>query len=492
MPKLTSYTVKFKLEVLRWYRAHDENERATAKHFGVSRKSIYSWRKNFDKLIAHDNSRDRQKRKITVGPSPLCPQLDDRLFDFFMDERIDGRAVTNGALKKKALEFAEKLKLQNFNASSGYIRNFKKRMDISMRRGTNECQRQPEQLTEILHAWRLSIRNHRRREDYLLHEIANMDETMCRFDMPYDRTNELKGKKTIRIKNTGHKKKGCTVALCAFANGEKLPAYCIFKESKGHLGKRVLAAINVPDNVFISASRNGWMVAVNFSEWCNKIWKQTEDPDLRRRLLVLDQYKPHYSPDAKELLENLKTDSILIPAGCTSLVQPADVSWNKPFKTKLRELWTEWMRDTTRKLTKSGKLKAPRRQDVINWISEAWHCVTKETIINSFLYTGIATAMNGSQDHLIRNNIEPEESPADNSEEALEIQKDESMQKIMDIFNAPSDDEFSGFDEDEIDEIEPFDSDEDAAIPPDGFPGDDAGPSCSYAAADVTWSTDED
>ena len=40
-----------------------------------------------------------------------------------------------------------------------------------------------------------------------------MDQTMCRFDMPFSCTNNKKGKKTILIKTTRAEKKGFTVAL---------------------------------------------------------------------------------------------------------------------------------------------------------------------------------------------------------------------------------------------------------------------------------------
>ncbi len=32
-----------------------------------------------------------------------------------------------------------------------------------------------------------------------------------------------------------------------------------------------------------------------------------------------------------------------IPGGCTSLCQPVDISFNKPFKDRLRKLWITWM-----------------------------------------------------------------------------------------------------------------------------------------------------
>ena len=69
------------------------------------------------------------------------------------------------------------------------------------------------------------------------HQIINMDQTMCCFDMPSKRTNTKKGAKTVRIKTTRAKKKGFTVALAAMTDGTKLPAVIIFKECGGVLGE---------------------------------------------------------------------------------------------------------------------------------------------------------------------------------------------------------------------------------------------------------------
>ena len=40
---------------------------------------------------------------------------------------------------------------------------------------------------------------------------------------------------------------------------------------------------------------------------------------------------------------SLKCDVAIIPGGLTSQLQPADMSWNKPFKMAYRELCNEWM-----------------------------------------------------------------------------------------------------------------------------------------------------
>ena len=99
-----------------------------------------------------------------------------------------------------------------------------------------------------------SKRNHKLRKKHMIEptQIYNMDQTMCRFDMPQNRTNARRGGSTIRIKTTRPKKKGFTVALAASASGKKLPAVIIFKERGGRLGARVLKKLVIPSNVQVS------------------------------------------------------------------------------------------------------------------------------------------------------------------------------------------------------------------------------------------------
>ena len=94
---------------------------------------------------------------------------------------------------------------------------------------------------------------------YALGQMLHMDQTMVRFDMPPTRTNEIKGSKRVRIKITKAEKRGFTVALCAAADGSKLPAFLIFKERTGEIPRRVRQHLQIPVNVRVTATRSGWM-----------------------------------------------------------------------------------------------------------------------------------------------------------------------------------------------------------------------------------------
>ncbi len=65
-------------------------------------------------------------------------------------------------------------------------------------------------------------------------------------------------------------------------------------------------------------------------DWVKRAWGTL---NFRRRLLVWDAYRCHTMPSVKTVVNtHTNTDLSIIPGGLTSIVQPADVSWNKPFK----------------------------------------------------------------------------------------------------------------------------------------------------------------
>ncbi len=49
------------------------------------------------------------------------------------------------------------------------------------------------------------------------------------------------------------------------------------------------------------------------------------------------------------MIQDLGCEVVHIPGDCTGLVQPLDISYNKPFKTRVRKAWEEYMINNMRK-----------------------------------------------------------------------------------------------------------------------------------------------
>ena len=127
----------------------------------------------------------------------------------------------------------------------------------------------------------------------------------------------------------------------------------MLKEPTVRIPTKVFQNLTIPANVKVTCSPNGWMTGALMQDWISRCWGS--DTDDVRCLLILDKARIHTIRQTQDNCEQVNTDIIFIPAGCTSLAQPADVSWNKPFKGEMRQQWKTWRQQDLR--TPAGNLK---------------------------------------------------------------------------------------------------------------------------------------
>ncbi|KAH7954472.1 hypothetical protein HPB49_018841 [Dermacentor silvarum] len=292
----------------------------------------------------------------------------------------------------------------------------------------------PEDFTEAAKAFRSAVNALRICHEYTFFNMSNMDQTMVRMDSPANRTNNVVGESTVQIANTGCPRRGFTVALAACASGHKLPAFVILKEPSGRIPPKAFMSLRIPANVHVTASKNQWMTSDKLQEWLTMVWGPNRD-DVRR-LLVLDQAPIHKTQATKDALEQRDTDVVYVPAECTSLLQPADVFWNRPFKANLRRTWERFIRKEER--TPKGNLRKTSRQDALDFVSEAWAAVTEETVARSFKGCGIANALDGAEHDQL----------CDIGAVAPELRKGLQTKCLGLVFRSDPEDSFDGFESD--------------------------------------------
>ncbi len=121
-----------------------------------------------------------------------------------------------------------------------------------------------------------------------------------------------------------------TVSLGALADGTKLPVMVLLP------GVRPPKAHDIPPGVIIHmcGPNRSWSNEEIHKIWIARIWGRNRS---QRRLMVWDSFKAHITDDNKELMRTeYNSDLAVIPGGCTGNLQPADKSWNKPFKNYLQ------------------------------------------------------------------------------------------------------------------------------------------------------------
>ena len=87
------------------------------------------------------------------------------------------------------------------------------------------------------------------------------------------------------------------------------------------------------------------------------------------KIILIDEFSAHWTEEFQSKAIELNITVMKIPAGMTGSVQPADISWNKPLKDKLRQRWCNKLMQNFETCIGTFKAHAPKRNDMINWIN---------------------------------------------------------------------------------------------------------------------------
>ena len=398
---MKTYNVRFKLKVIKL--AEEKGKHHAAKLFKVDRKRVREWVQNKEKLMALPKNKNRLRG---AGRPLKYKDIDVGLMRWLSDRRQAGIRVTGKALKHEALLRHRENGCQSFKASYGWFTKFKRRHNLSFRRSTHIAQHPKEITDDRIDSFLKYVINIRKNREYGDQDIANMDETPVWFDMPGKSTLNATGEREIMVSSTGHEKQKITVTLGAYAEGTKISPLV-------HLpGVRPLPKTDIPTGVVVymcGTGQKSWADETSIKFWLSKLWGRNNQ---RRRILVWDAFRAHLTPGVKRSVNTTyNTDMCVIPGGCTSKLQPADVPWNRPFKIKLQELYDQWLFDGPAEYTAHGNRQSPSKALMLQWIKEAWGSITPDIVRKSFKKCGINSALDGSEDHIFQAEDDNEEAP---------------------------------------------------------------------------------
>ena len=169
-----------------------------------------------------------------------------------------------------------------------------------------------------------------------------------------------------------------------------------------HLTKSI-KDFNPPSNVIIFYGTQG-----NFNDEIisNVFFNRVIDPFIRTNelenvYLLIDQAQCHTTSKVKQVCTDRNVNLIHIPKRMTNLLQPADVSWMRPFKHAFQERWNNWFIN----VTNTGNMRSPGYSVVITWLSEIWQEMTPEIIRKSFDQCGITSVQNGDLHNRLRHYV---------------------------------------------------------------------------------------
>jgi hypothetical protein len=104
-------------------------------------------------------------------------------------------------------------------------------------------------------------------------------------------------------------------------------------------------------------------------------------------LLLWDDFSGHWTPSVRLYASIINVVLMKVPPHATPVSQPADVAWNFPLKSRLRQQWHDDMHAQIVDASDTGvtfKLARPQRDKICSWIDCAWNGIPSSTIANGF------------------------------------------------------------------------------------------------------------
>ncbi|POW10326.1 hypothetical protein PSTT_06119 [Puccinia striiformis] len=121
------HTLDFKLEVVKWHEDNKSTQLKTAQKFGINQTSLSRWLKDkstMQKRVTYNGG--TVKRQQTAA----YPQLEQALFNWFLEAKSRKMPINNEILRTKAQKFANMLGI-TLTFSNGWLYKFKNRFHIN-------------------------------------------------------------------------------------------------------------------------------------------------------------------------------------------------------------------------------------------------------------------------------------------------------------------------------------------------------------------------
>lgn len=331
-----------------------------AKKYGISPSTLSTFLKDRENIL-------KQLQTSVLAPSrkrmrkAQFEDVDAAVFKWFQDVRSRNVPLTGPLIREKALEFAEMLEVENFQASVGWLNRFRERYGVVTKCISGEASDVP---MESINEWRngevAAII-----ENYSPNDVFNADEAGVFFQLEPRKTLALKGDKCIGGKVS---KQRITALFCCNKSGtEKRKVLIIGKSAKPRCFKNCKSLPCI-----YKSNKKAWMTQVIFNEWLINFDKEMKKKR-RKILLLIDNCTPHNEPPK---LDNIRVE--YFPPNCTAKLQPLDQGIIRAVKSRYRTfLLRQILLDLEKNIQRKCNVK-----EAIEWICGSWDDISQSTITN--------------------------------------------------------------------------------------------------------------
>ena len=279
-------------------------------------------------------------------------------------------------LKEKAKEIAEKLGIEGFKASNGWLDKWKQRHSIKR---VSICGESGDVSGATVDSWKERLPENL--NGYKMEDIYNLDETGCFWRSLPDKGFGEKGK---QCKGGKKSKLRVTIAFIVSAQGEKEDPIVIWTSERPRCF-RGLDVSSLPVTYF--QQKKAWMTG----DIMNKILSSFNRKMIHQKrsvLLLMDNAGCH-PQNLIDKYSNVKV--IFFPPNTTSKLQPLDLGIIQNFKVHYRQFLLRYILASIETCTSASEIAGTITiLNAMRWISKAWKEVKPETIYKCFKKAGIS------------------------------------------------------------------------------------------------------
>ncbi|KAM9264621.1 pogo transposable element with ZNF domain isoform 1-T4 [Morus bassanus] len=428
------------------------NTEQAAEHFRNPQRRIKRWLRRFQ-AFQEENLASLSEGKY------LSLEAEEKLAEWVLTQREQQLPVNEETLFQKATKIGRSLE-GGFKISYEWAVRFMLRHNLSTHTRRAVAHPLPKDVEDNASCFIEFVQRQIHTQDLPLSMIAAIDEISLFLDVEVLSSDD---RKENALQTVGTGEPWCDVVLTILADGSVLPTLVFYR---GH----VQQPANVPESIMLEAKENGYSDDEVMELWSSRVWQKHTECQNSKGMLVLDCHRTHLSEEVLSLLSASSTLPAVVPAGCSSKIQPLDVCIKRTVKNFLHKKWKEQAKEMADSTCDSDILL----QLVLCWLAEVLEVISDspELVQQSFLVASVLPGPDGTANSPTRNadmqeeliasleeqlklNDEQQEAAAAEVQDRTQAEESADPEILHQLFEGESETEsFYGFEDADLDLME--------------------------------------
>ncbi|XP_043861430.1 pogo transposable element with ZNF domain isoform X10 [Dromiciops gliroides] len=355
------------------------NTEQAAEHFRNPQRRIRRWLRRF-----------QASQGENLEGKYLSLEAEEKLAEWVLTQREQQLPVNEETLFQKATKIGRSLE-GGFKISYEWAVRFMLRHHLTPHARRAVAHTLPKEVAENAGLFIEFVQRQIHTQDLPLSMIVAIDEISLFLDAEVLSSDD---RKENALQTVGTGEPWCDVVLSILADGSVLPTLVFYRG-------QVEQPTNVPESILLEAKESGYSDDEIMELWSSRVWQKHTACQRSKGMLVMDCHRTHLSEEVLSLLSSHSTLPAVVPAGCSSKIQPLDVCIKRTVKNFIHKKWKEQAREMADGTCDSDILL----QLVLCWLAEVLEVIgdCPELVQQSFLVASVLPGPDGTANSPTRN-----------------------------------------------------------------------------------------